>query len=128
MKSEEFAAEIHGTLADAIPAGIGAERSTPTSPFLRVRLGDQAADEIRTNYLAGARRDPEHEDRRIRSFDSRAGGSGGPICMQLGPGSTLGDVLADWRQDDSNTGQEARWFDALTDQMEAALVGEAAPG
>jgi hypothetical protein len=39
----------------------------------------------------------------------------------------LGDVLADWRREDVNSGQEARWFEALTDQIEAALVGRLRP-
>ena len=122
----EFAAELHGTLADAIPRGIGAERSTPTSPFLRVRLGNQAADEIRTNYLAG------DGDLNMKIVESEAliveqDGAGALFGMQLGPDSTLGDVLADWRGDDANSGEEARWFDALTDQLEAALVGRLRP-
>ena len=47
--------------------------------------------------------------------------------MQLGPRSTLGDVLADWRMEDINSGKEARWFASLTDQIEAALAGKMRP-
>ena len=122
----EFAAELHGALADVIPTGMGAEPSTPTSPFLRVRLGSEAADQIRNNYLAGARGENE------KIVESEAviveeEGAGALFGMLLGPHSTLGDVLADWRSEDVNSGQEARWFVSLTDQIEAALVGKMRP-
>jgi hypothetical protein len=126
IEVREFAAELHGALAAVIPTVIGAERSTPTSPFLRVRLGSQAADQIRTDYLAGT------GEQNVKIVESEAliveqEGAGALFGMQLGPNSTLGDVLADWRTEDVNSGQEARWFEALTDQIEAALVGRLRP-
>ena len=50
----EFAAELHGDLAEVIPTGVGGARTTPTSPFLRIRLSSEAAEEIKTAYLADA--------------------------------------------------------------------------
>jgi hypothetical protein len=122
----EFAAELHGDLAEVIPTGIGGERTTPTSPFLRVRLSSEAADEIKTAYLAEAR------EQNMKIVESEAlvveqDGAGALFGMQLGPDSTLGDVLADWRREEVNAGQEPRWFEALTDQIEAALVGRLRP-
>jgi hypothetical protein len=122
----EFAAELHGTLAEVIPTGVGAEQATPTSPYLRVLLGSQAADQIRTCYLAG------DSDESMKVIETEAlivdqEGAGALFGMHLGPNSTLGDVLADWRADAANAGQEPRWFEALTDQIEAALVGRLRP-
>ena len=123
---KDFASELHGALADVIPTGNAAERSTPTSPFLRVRLSSQAADEIKANYLAGAR---EGNEKIIESgaLIVEEEGAGALFGMLLGPSSTLGDVLADWKMEDINSGQEARWFVSLTDQIEAALVGKMRP-
>ena len=122
----EFAAELHSTLADVIPTGTAAERSTPTSPFLRVRISSQAADEIRNNYLAGEGKQNEQiiESGALIVEDE---GAGALFGMQLGPQSTLGDVLTDWRMENTNSGQEAGWFVSLTDQIEAALVGKMRP-
>jgi TIR domain/CBS domain len=122
----EFAAELHSSLADVIPTGVGADRSTPTAPYLRVRLGSQAADQIRTSYLAG----DEGQSTKIVESEGlivEQDGAGALFGMKLGADSTLGDVLADWRSDTAHTGQEARWFEALTDQIEAALVGRLRP-
>ena len=46
--------------------------------------------------------------------------------MRLEPGATLGDVLAGWR-DDNGASEEARWFSALAEQIEAAIVGKLRP-
>ena len=50
----EFAVDLHAKLAGVLPSGGGAERSTPTAPYLRLRLDDHAAEELRTAYLEGA--------------------------------------------------------------------------
>ena len=118
----EFATELHAKLADVLPSGAGADRSTPTAPYLRVRLDDHAAEALRTAYLAG------EEEQCLKILESEAViaeevGASTLFGMRLGPESTLGDVLAGWRDGDT-TGQEARWFSALAEQIEAALVGK----
>jgi TIR domain/CBS domain len=122
----DFAAELHGALADVLPTGIGSERSTPTSPFLRVRLSSQAADEIKSNYLAG-KREPNEKIVESGALIVEEEGAGALFGMQLGPSSTLGEVLADWQMEDINSGQKPRWFVSLTDQIEAALAGKMRP-
>jgi len=121
----DFAAELHGALADVIPTGNAANQSTPTSPFLRVRLSSQAAEEIKSNYLAGT---GEPNEKIVESgLIVEEEGAGALFGMLLGPSSTLGDVLADWQTEEGNSGQEARWFVSLTDQIEAALAGKMRP-
>ncbi|MGZ4314450.1 MAG: toll/interleukin-1 receptor domain-containing protein [Gaiellaceae bacterium] len=121
----EFAVELHAKLADVLPSGGGAERSTPTSPYLRVRLDDQAAEELRTSYLADA------TEQCLPILESKAEiaesiGAENLLGMRLEPGATLGDVLAGWRHD-NRAGEEARWFSALAEQIEAAIVGKLRP-
>jgi CBS domain len=122
----EFAAELHGSLAEVIPTAVGVERATPTSPYLRLFLNSQAADSIRTCYLAG------DEEQGLKTIETEAliveqDGAGALFGMHLGPTTTLGDVLADWREEASNSGHQPRWFEALADQIEAALVGRLRP-
>lgn len=123
---KEFATELHAKLADVLPSGLGAERSTPTSPYLRIRLDDSAAEEVRTAYLAGATGEC------LKILESKAKiaeniQASNLFGMHLSPASTLGDVLAVWRADHEGAGQEARWFSALAEQIEAALVGKLLP-
>ncbi len=62
----DFAADLHLQLAGVLPSGGGAEQSTPTSPYLRIRLDDQATKELKTSYL-----DPER-DQSLELLKSRA--------------------------------------------------------
>jgi hypothetical protein len=52
--------------------------------------------------------------------------AGGLLGMRLEPGTTLGDVLAGWRGD-HRAGEEPRWFSALAEQIEAAIVSRLHP-
>jgi predicted transcriptional regulator len=121
----EFAAELHGKLGEVLPSGGGVERSTPTSPYLRLRLDEQTAEELRTAYLDG-----ETEkclpivEARAEIVDST--GAESVFNMRLESGATLGDVLAVWRRDHRGDG-EARWFSALAEQVVAAIVGTLRP-
>jgi predicted transcriptional regulator len=122
---KEFAAELHGRLAEVLPSGPGAERSTPTSPYLRLRLDDEIAEELRTAYLA------DETEKSLPILEARAEiaestGAEGVFNMRLEPGATLGDVLAAWRRD-HRADDEARWFSALAEQIEAAIVGTLRP-
>ena len=120
----EFAVDLHAKLAGVLPSGGGAERSTPTAPYLRLRLDDQAAEELRTAYLEAG------TEQCLPILESRAEiaesiGAENLLGMRLEPGATLGDVLAGWR--DENRGEEARWFSALAEQIEAAIAGKLRP-
>jgi hypothetical protein len=122
---KEFAAELHGKLGEVLPSGSGAERSTPTSPYLRLRLDDQTADDLRTAYLDG-----ETEKClplvQTRAEIAESSGTESVFNMRLEPGATLGDVLAVWRRDHPGDGV-ASWFSALVEQVEAAIVGTLRP-
>jgi len=122
---KDFATELHGELGAVLPSGGGAERSTPTSPYLRIRLDHDAAEELRTAYLDG---DPETclpiIETKTEIADSA--GASSVFNMRLEPQATLGDVLAAWRREHRDDG-EARWFSALAEQVEAALVGALRP-
>ena len=120
----EFAVDLHAKLAAVLPSGGGAERSTPTSPYLRIRLDGQAAEELRTAYLAGETQCLPILESRTEIAEST--GAENLLGMRLEPGTTLGDVLAGWR-DDHRTGEEPRWFSALAEQIEAAIVGRLRP-
>lgn len=122
---KEFAAELHASLAGVLPSGAGPERSTPTSPYLRIRLPDEAADELRTAYRDG------ESDKCLPIIQTRAEiaestGADNVFNMRLEPGATLGDVLAGWRRDHGSD-EQARWFSALAEQVEAAIVGTLRP-
>jgi len=121
---KEFAAELHAKLGEVLPSGGGAERSTPTSPYLRIRLDDQAVEELRAAYLDDA------SDRCLPILQSaeiaESTGTEGVFNLRLDQGATLGDVLAAWRRDHTADG-EARWFSALAEQVEAAIVGKLRP-
>jgi hypothetical protein len=122
---KEFAAELHGKLGEVLPSGGGAERSTPTCPYLRLRLDDETAEELRTAYLA------DETEKCLSTIEARAEiaestGAESVFNMRLEPGATLGDVLAAWRRDHRADG-EARWFSALAEQIEAAIVGTLRP-
>jgi hypothetical protein len=121
----EFAVDLHAKLAAVLPSGGGAERSTPTSPYLRIRLDGQAAEELRTAYLAGETEEclPILES---RTEIAESTGAETLLGMRLDPGTTLGDVLVGWR-DDHRAGEEPRWFSALAEQIEAAIVGKLRP-
>ena len=121
----EFAVDLHAKLAVVLPSGGGAERSTPTSPFLRIRLNGQAVEELRTAYLAGETEQclPILES---RTEIAESAGAENLLGMRLEPGTTLGDVLAGWR-DDHRAGEQPRWFWALAEQIEAAIVGRLRP-
>lgn len=121
---KEFAAELHGALGDVVPSGPGAERSTPTAPYLRLRLDGQAADELKTAYLAAETEKclPLVEGAEItESVDADS-----VFDLRLEPGATLGDVLHAWGREHVVDG-EARWFAALAEQIEAAIVGTLRP-
>ncbi len=122
---KEYAAELHGKLGEVLPSGGGAERSTPTSPYLRLRLDDQTAEELRTAYLAG------ETEKCLPILEARAEiaentGAESVFNMRLEAGATLGDVLAAWRRDHRADG-DARWFSGLAEQIEAAIVGKLRP-
>jgi TIR domain len=122
---KEFAAELHAELIELIPAGGGAERSTPTSPYLRLRLEEDMAEEIRTAYL-------EDEAGRCLAIVEQTAEiaestrTDGVFNMRLDPGARLGDVLAAWRRA-HGPNEEARWFSALTEQIVSAIVGTLRP-
>ena len=121
----EFAAELHGKLCEVMPSGGGAERSTPTSPYLRLRVDEETAEELRTAYLDG------ETEKCLPIIEARAEiaestGAESVFNMRLEPGATLGDVLAAWRRDHRADG-DARWFSALAEQVEAAIVGTLRP-
>ena len=120
----EFAVGLHAKLAEVLPSGGGAERSTPTSPYLRIRLNAQAAEELRTAYLAGET-EPCLPILESRTEIAESTGAEALLGMRLEPGTTLGDVLAGWRDD--HRGEEPRWFSALAEQIEAAIVGKLRP-
>jgi hypothetical protein len=118
---KEFAAELHRNLGEVLPSGGGAGRSTPTSPYLRIRLDHQAAEELRTAYLDG------ETEKCLPIVEAKAEiadsiGAESVFNMRLEPEATLGDVLAAWRRDHRADG-EARWFAALVEQVEAAIAG-----
>ncbi len=122
---KEFAAELHRQLGEVLPSGGGAERSTPTSPYLRIRLNHQAAEELRTAYLEG------ETEKCLPIVEARAEiadstGAESVFNMRLEPEATLGDVLAAWRRAHREDG-EARWFAALAEQVEGAIVGALRP-
>lgn len=121
----DFAADLHAQLAGALPSGGGAERSTPTSPYLRIRLDDQAAKELQTSYL-DREREQSLEILKSKTEIAESTGAEDLFGMRLKPESTLGDVLSDWC-DDHGAGEEPRWFSALAEQIEAALVGKLRP-
>jgi hypothetical protein len=120
----DFAADLHGQLAAVLPSGGGAEQSTPTSPYLRVRIDDQTAKELQTSYL-GRERDKSLEILKSKTEIAENTGAENLFGMVLRPESTLGDVLVDWCDD--HDGEEPRWFSALAEQIEAALVGKLRP-
>jgi len=122
---KDFASDLHAQLAAALPSGGGAERSTPTSPYLRIRLDDHAAKELQTSYLE-REREQSLEILKSRTEIAESTGAENLFGMVLKPQATLGDVLADWR-DDHETDEEPRWFWALAEQIEAALVGKLRP-
>lgn len=118
---KEFAAELHAKLADVLPKGDGVDESTRTAPFFRVHLNDSAAEELRAAYLAN----DSEQCLKILQSEARITdnvGAGDLFGIRLTSESTLGDVLADWRET-AGDNQEARWFSALAEQIEAALVG-----
>jgi hypothetical protein len=121
----DFAADLHAQLAVVLPSGGGAEQSTPTSPYLRIRLDDQAVKELQTSYLDRAT-DRSLEILKSRTEIAESVGAENLFGMILRPESTLGDVLADWC-DDHQASEEPRWFSALAEQIEAALVGKLRP-
>jgi hypothetical protein len=123
---KEFAADLHTKLAKVLPSGRGPERSTPTSPYLRIRLDEQATDELKTAYGAN-----DHE-KCLSLLETRAeiaenaGGVDNVFNMQLDSGATLGDVLTAWRGDNPGDGG-AGWFSALAEQVGSAIVGRRRP-
>lgn len=117
---KSFAAELHTKLGEVLPHGGGAERSTPTCPYLRLRVDDQAAEELRSAYLANeAERCMPVVEASAEIAEST--GTEAVFNMHLEPGDTLGDVLAAWRLD--HGAEEAKWFSALAEQIQAAIVG-----
>jgi hypothetical protein len=121
---KEFAAELHAGLAAVLPSGGGPERSTPTSPYLRIRLPKEAVDALRAN------RDGK-SDERLHTIQTTAEiaestGADSVFNMRLEPGATLGDLLAGWRRD-HGAGEQPRWFSALAEQVEAAIFGTLRP-
>ncbi|HEY6890038.1 MAG TPA: toll/interleukin-1 receptor domain-containing protein [Solirubrobacter sp.] len=125
LEVKEFAAELHGKLDEVLPAGVGAERSTPTSPYLRLRLDDETAKQLRTAYLEG---DPEKCLPIVgaKAEIAESAGVESVFDMRLDAGATLGDVLTAWRIEHPGN-QEAGWFSALAEQVESAIVGTLRP-
>ena len=122
---KDFATELHGKLGEVLPSGGGAERSTPTSPYLRLRLDDETAEELRSAYLDG------ETEKCLPIVEARAeiaesAGAENVFNMRLAPGATLGDVMAAWRHDHRAEG-EPKWFSALAEQVQAAIVGTLRP-
>jgi hypothetical protein len=126
LEISQFAAALHADLASVLPAGGGAEQSTPASPYIGVHLDDAAAKELRTYYLEGATERCldilEHQ----ATVVAEALGAESLLGMVLGEGTSLGAVLASWRQD-HDPGAQPRWFWGLAEQMEAALGGKVRP-
>jgi len=123
---KQFAVELHTKLAEVTPTGPGAERSTPTSPYLRLRLADATAEELRTAYLADDTDKSLEILRTGAEITEESTGADGLFNMQMGPGATRGAVLTTWRRN-RRAGEEARWFSSLADQVEAAIVGSLRP-
>jgi predicted transcriptional regulator len=122
---KEFAAELHAKLSEVLPRVGGAGRSTPTSPYLRLRLDDETATELRSAYLE------DDTEKCLAMLEAKtdiveSAGTEGVFNMRLPPGATLGHVLSAWRRDHRADG-EPRWFSALADQIEAAVVGTLRP-
>jgi len=122
---KEAAAELHAKLAEVIPSGGGVE-STPSAPFLQVHLPAAAAEECRAASLSGVA-DLSHKVLETAAVITNSVGASDLFGMQLHAASTLGDVLADWREDEGASETEARWFLALVEQVEAALAGKLRP-
>ena len=122
---KEYAAELHSKLAEVLPAGGGVERSTPTAPYLRLRLDDDSAEEIRAAYLDDntAKCLPILEARTEIADNTNAESV---FNMRIIVGVTLGDVLASWRRN-HRVDEEPRWFAALAEQLEAAIAGVLRP-
>jgi predicted transcriptional regulator len=123
---KQFAAELHGKLAELTPPGPRAERITPTSPYLRLRLADATAEELRAAYLAD---DTERSLEILRTDAEIAEESTGAdrvFNMRVESRTTLGDMLTTWRRNHP-ADEEPRWFSALADQVEAAIVGSLRP-
>ena len=122
----QFAAELHGDLASLLPAGGGPEQSVPASPYIRVHLQDAAANELRTHYLEGATQQCLDLLEQQATVVAEALGAESLLGMALGQSTTLGEVLASWRQDNVAEA-EPRWFQGLAEQMMAALGGKVRP-
>lgn len=126
IEISQFAATLHADLASVLPTGGGAEQSTPASPYISVHLEDAAANEVRTYYLEGATEQCLELLEHQATVVAEALGAESVLGMVLGEGTTLGAVLASWRQDNLPDTQP-RWFWALAEQMEAALGGKVRP-
>lgn len=121
---KEFAADLHSKLAEVLPSD-GPREGKPTSPYLRVRLENQACDRVRTAYLSGDR-EASHKILETESIIAHSQYAEGLFAAALGPESTLGDVLHNWLEETGNDA-DPRWFNALTEQMESALAGKMRP-
>ena len=123
---KELAAELHTKLGEVLPVVGGPERITPTSPYLRVRLDDESVAELGTAYLA------DETEKCLPILEKKgeiveSAGADRVFNMRVEPGATLGDILANWRRDHRAEDEEARWFTALAEQIEAAIVGTLRP-
>jgi predicted transcriptional regulator len=123
---KEFAVELHGKLAEVIPTGPGAGRSTPTAPYLRLSLADDIVAELRAAYLADETERSLEILQRGGAITEESTGADSVFNMRLDTGVTLGDMLAAWRRN-RRADEEAQWFQGLADQIEAAIVGSLGP-
>lgn len=118
---KEFAADLHAQLSDVISPRPGPDRRTPTTPYLSVRLGQEAADQLRAAYEADDHQQSSELIKREAVITEQFGARN-LLGMRLNPGSTLGDVLAHAQEGDDE-GDEPRWFTSINEQIQAALLG-----
>lgn len=122
----QFAATLHTDLGKVLSPEGRSGQSVPASPYIRVHLSNTAAHELRTLYLDGSTDECLHLLESQAAVVADALGSESLFGMVLGGETKLGDLLAGWRQDnDADT--EPRWFWALAEQIEAALLGKVRP-
>jgi predicted transcriptional regulator len=122
----QFAATLHTDLGKVLPPEGRSGQSVPASPYIRVHLSNTAAHELRTLYLDGSTDECLHLLESQAAVVADALGSENLFGMVLGGETKLGDLLAGWRQD-NGADTEPRWFWALAEQIEAALLGKVRP-
>ncbi len=117
----ELAAELQEALAAVLPVDWRKDRRKPTCPYLRVRLPEDAAGQLRSlppNDLSPTGLEIVATQAEIVGHSDAQALFG----MLLRPGTTLGDVLSHWQEDHPDV--DPRWFQALAEQIQAALAGK----